>query len=95
MSGRESTEDGSVIGRNLSDGLDVIEFSIDGLFTVNGNGDSKIDIKLVVGWGHGDNTLLGDELTFKSNSFSRSVFGKDFWNNKSEVVSGDSDVQFG
>lgn len=95
MSGREGTEDGSVIGRNLSDSLDVVEFSIDGLFTVNRNGNSKVKIKLVILWGHGDNTFLGDEFTFKSNSFSRSVFGKDLWNNKSEVVSGNSNVQFG
>jgi hypothetical protein len=94
VGGRESTEDGSVVGRNLSDGLDVVEFSVDGLFTVNSNGNSEVNVNLVVLWGQSENTFLGDEFTFKSNSFSRSIFGKDLWNNKSKVVSGNSDAQF-
>jgi hypothetical protein len=50
---------------------------------------------LVLGWVQGEFTFLGNEFTFKSNSFSRSVFGKDLWNNESHVISGDSGVQFG
>jgi len=50
---------------------------------------------LVVSFGKRDNTFFSDEFTFKSNSFTFTVFGKDFWNNDSKVISGNSDVQFG
>jgi len=95
MGGRNNTEDLSIFGRNLTDGLDIVRFEIDGFLVVDGDSNGKGEIKCVVGWGKGEFTFLGDEFTFKSDSFSRSIFGKDFWNNDSEVVSGNSHVQFG
>jgi len=95
VGGSEGTEDGSSGGGSLSDGFDVVEFSIDGFFVVNGDSDSKVEISLVSGWHHGDNTFFSDEFSFDSNSFTFTVFGKDFWNNDSKVISGNSNVQFG
>lgn len=92
---REGSEDGSSFGRNLSSGEDVVQFNVHGLFSVNGNGDGDAGSDAVVGWGEGEFTFFGDELSCKTNSFSRSVFGKDFWNNESHVISGNCDVQFG
>jgi len=40
VGGREGTEDGSRFGGNLSGSLDSVEFSIDGGFTGDGDGDS-------------------------------------------------------
>jgi hypothetical protein len=40
VGGSDVTIDGCGFGGNLSYGFNVIEFSIDGLFTGNGDGDS-------------------------------------------------------
>lgn len=96
VGGGESTEDGvSVFGRNLTDGFDVVEFSIDGFLVVNSDGNGKVSSNLVISWSKFGFSLLGDEFSFDSDGFTFSVFGNEFWNNNTNGISGSSNVQFG
>lgn len=63
MGSREGSEDGSRFGRNLSSGEDVVQFNVDGLFSVNGNGDGNAGCNRVVGWGEGEFTFFCNELS--------------------------------
>lgn len=77
----------------MTDGVNVVEFGIDGFLVVNSDGNGKVSYNRVVFWGKGEFSFFGNEFSGNSDGFTFSVFGDEFWDNDTNNISGGSNVQ--